>query len=67
MGYNHRKPRKVRQSIKLRWKKTKRVSPYEKKTIQEFAVDGNQLVDAPLQSWEGVGTWAMLAGPNKPP
>jgi len=37
-------------------KKQKWVSPYENQLSQEPVVDKNQLLDVPIQSWEGANT-----------
>ncbi|KAK3415767.1 hypothetical protein EUGRSUZ_H01492 [Eucalyptus grandis] len=48
-------------------KKLKRFLPYEKKASLTSLVDMNNLLDTPIQMWEGSTTGALVASPNKPP
>ncbi|KAK3416327.1 hypothetical protein EUGRSUZ_H01799 [Eucalyptus grandis] len=48
-------------------KKLKRISPYEKKTSQDHFIDEEQLLDAPIHSWEGASAGALVASPKQPP
>jgi len=48
-------------------KKLKRFAPYEKRVSLTTLVDLDQLMDTPIQVWEGESVGALVASPNKPP
>jgi len=48
-------------------KKLKRFAPYEKRVSLTTLDDMDQLLDTPIQIWEGESAGALVASPNKPP